>query len=109
MAPPAPELEAAASGEGVAKQKPPAVDGDGLQLELTQLEAAMLTDTPPVTPATTQSDSNTNQSVSIISNTSSVIFTAPAAPVGGLKRPLLPSLPSSSSSEGGYSVSPMTD
>ena len=104
VAPPAPVLEAAASGEGVAKQKPPAVDGGGLQLELIQLEAAVLTEPPPVTPATTQSDSNT----STIPNISSVIFTAPAAPVGGLKQPLLPSLPSSSSSEGGRSASPMT-
>ena len=108
VAPPAPVLEAAASGEGVAKQKPLAVDGGSLQLELTQLEAAVLTDPPPVTRATTQSDSNTNQSVPIITNISPIIFTAPAAPVGGLKRPLLPSLPPSSSCEGGHSASPMT-
>ena len=104
VAPPAPVPEAAASGEGVAKQKPPAVDRGSSQLELNQLEAVALTGPPPVTPATTQSDSNT----STILNTSSAIFTAPAAPLGGLKRPLPLSLPSSLASEGGRSTSPMT-
>ena len=102
VAPPAPVTAGAASQGVVNMQPPPAVDGGGLQLELTQQEGVVLTDPPP---ATNQSENSMDQTATV-NDTSVNTWTAPAAPVGGLKRPLISSLTSSSSSERGRSTSP---
>ena len=65
-------------------QPPPAVDGGGLQLELTQQEAVVLTDPPP---ATNQSEDSMELTVSP-SKISASSGTAPAASGSSQKRPL---------------------
>ena len=83
-------------------QPPPAVEGGGLQLELTQQEAVVLTDPPP---ATNQSEDSMELTVSP-SKISASGGTAPAASGSGQKRPLNTTQQSSSSSERSRSTSP---
>ena len=102
VAPPAPVTAGAASRGVVTMQPPPAVDGGGLQLELTQQEAVVLTDPPP---ATNQSEDSMELTVSP-SKISASGGTAPAASGSGQKRPLNTTQQSSSSSERSRSTSP---
>ena len=102
VAPPAPVTAGAASQGVVTMQPPPAVDGGGLQLELTQQEAVVLTDPPP---ATNQSEDSMDLTVSPIKISASS-GTATAASLSGQKRPLNTTQQSSSSSERSRSTSP---
>ena len=102
MAPPAPVVEGAASQAVVANQTPPAVVEGGLQLELIQQEAVVLTGSPPIT---NQSENNMDLTVSP-SKISAFSRTNPAASLSGQKRPLNTTQQSSSSSERSGSKSP---
>ena len=84
-------------------QPPPAVEGGGLQLELTQQEAVVLTEPPTVT---NQTESSQDLTISSQDSTD-VNMAAPASSGGGLKRPFTSSIQTSSSSERSSSASPM--
>ena len=104
VAPPAPVTAGAASEEGLNRQPPPTVEGGGLQLELIQQEAVVLTGPPP---ATNQTESSQDQAALPPQDIPNVNMAAPAAPGSGLKRSFISTLTTSSSSERGSSSSPL--